>query len=360
MEEEKTDVSGQKQDTLSQKSKHEAMLERLSNLHQSRLQQSVSRKLGSEESSAAFESTQSFLTRFAELKHSVVASLKRCREASDPDSKSSLKSDLECISLAIEDLQRLVAENSYFLPSYEVRSSLKAISDLKESLEVANSELLPRKKFSFRNKPLKKDIIIHNRDAHLAPSQINDQLPLVSAAVKIHDSPGLRNTENSVLEKDFRAMEGGDFTLADLNSCEIRLRGRLRTLFVHRLKNCRVFVGPVFGSVLIEEVEDCLFMLASHQIRIHNAKNTNFYLRVRSTPVIEDSCGVRFAPYNLVYDGIEKDLKDSGLEEETGSWANVDDFKWLRAVQSPNWSVLPEEERVCTINISDSGTESET
>jgi hypothetical protein len=32
--------------------------------------------------------------------------------------------------------------------------------------------------------------------------------------------------------------------------------------------------------------------------------------------------------------------------DETGEWENVDDFRWLRAVQSPNWSILPPSERV--------------
>ena len=125
---------------------------------------------------------------------------------------------------------------------------------------------------------------------------------------------------------------------------------------MHRLKNCKVYVGPVFGSVLIEQVEGCVFVLASHQIRIHHAKGSDFYLRVRSRPIIEDSNGVRFAPYCLCYDGIEKDLQESKLAEETGNWANVDDFRWLRAVQSPNWSILPEKEIVGTVNISNSET----
>ena len=27
-------------------------------------------------------------------------------------------------------------------------------------------------------------------------------------------------------------------------------------------------------------------------------------------------------------------------------WDQVDDFKWLKAEHSPNWSVLPEEQRI--------------
>ncbi|KAL3524796.1 hypothetical protein ACH5RR_013168 [Cinchona calisaya] len=66
--------------------------------------------------------------------------------------------------------------------------------------------------------------------------------------------------------------------------------------------------------------------------------------------IIEDSSGVRFALYCLRYNGIEKELEEANLSEETGNWANVDDFRWLRAVQSPNWSVFPEDERVHMID----------
>ena len=31
---------------------------------------------------------------------------------------------------------------------------------------------------------------------------------------------------------------------------------------------------------------------------------------------------------------------------ESNQWDQVDDFKWLKADHSPNWSVLPETERI--------------
>lgn len=79
---------------------------------------------------------------------------------------------------------------------------------------------------------------------------------------------------------------------------------------------------------------------------------------MRSRLIIEDSNGVRFAPYCLDYGGIEEDLKMAGLEEDTESWANVDDFLWLRALHSPNWSILPPEERLSSVSISGLGGDS--
>ena len=38
--------------------------------------------------------------------------------------------------------------------------------------------------------------------------------------------------------------------------------------------------------------------------------------------------------------------KASDDKEIKNQWDQVDDFKWLKSEHSPNWSILPEEERV--------------
>lgn len=211
------------------------------------------------------------------------------------------------------------------------------------------SVVIPRKKFSFKNKPTKKATNPINSECETESQNVEN----VERQLRVRDSPGIKGKENDVLVNDFRDRSTaiGEFTLSDLTNCEVRLFGSFRALFVHRLRNCKVYVGPVFGSILMEEVEGCVFVLASHQIRVHHAKKSDFYLRVRSRPIIEDCAEVRFAPYCLSYDGIDKDLKESNLDMETGNWENVDDFKWLRAVQSPNWSILPENDRIDAVKL---------
>ncbi|KAJ8540160.1 hypothetical protein K7X08_026549 [Anisodus acutangulus] len=251
--------------------------------------------------------------------------------------------------MSIADLEKLVAENTFSLPSYEVRTCLKTITDLKQFVEQVTCEVIPRKKFSFKNKSTKK---ITTQNDTVSEVSVESK----SLGFRVLDSPGFRGKGNEVLVKEFN--KGNDFEeirefiLSDLTGCEVRLMGCVRALFVNKLIDCKVYVGPIFGSVLIEEVTNCVFVMASHQIRIHQAKGCDFYLRARSRPIIEDSKGVRFAPYCLTYDGIERDLEEANLGEETGNWSNVDDFKWLRAVQSPNWSTLPENECIGTVDIS--------
>ncbi|XP_009593306.1 tubulin-folding cofactor C [Nicotiana tomentosiformis] len=327
--------------------KHAAMIERLSNLHQSR----STRKPESDSNS-----TSSFLSRFSESKNSIESTLSRIRQTPDPHSNPTLKPELDNVSLSISNLEKLVAENSFSLPSYEVRTCLKTVADLKQIVEQVTCDVIPKKKFSFKNKSTKK---ITTQSDDLGPRVLDNNSQNVESrdlGFKVLDSPGFRGNENEVLVKEFNNRgsdeEIREFVLSDLRGCEVRLMGNIRALFVNKLIDCKVYVGPVFGSVLIEEAKDCVFMMASHQIRIHQAKRCDFYLRVRSRPIVEDSNGVRFAPYCLKYDGIEKNLEEANLGEETGNWSNVDDFKWLRAVQSPNWSILPENERLGVVDIS--------
>ncbi|KAH0936293.1 hypothetical protein HID58_013410, partial [Brassica napus] len=314
--------------------KHNDMLERFSARHQARKSDSAS-------SSSTFESTSSFLSQFADSKRSIESRIADLRLASSSEDSSKIKSDLA----------ELVAANSYFLPSYEVRSSLRSASDLKQSLDALSAALLPKKKFSFKSK---------QSSAAAAATKIQKR-DLVSPPtnVVVRDSPGFRNKRGETLSKSFRSSSSiGEFTLSDLDSCRVHLTGTVNALFIHRLRNCSVYTGPVLGSILIDDVDDCVLVAASHQIRIHRAKRSDFYLRVRSRPIIEDSNGVRFGPYCLGYGGIEEDLKTAGLEEDTESWANVDDFLWLRALHSPNWSILPQEERLSSVSISGLGGDS--
>ncbi|RLM80401.1 tubulin-folding cofactor C [Panicum miliaceum] len=316
--------------------KHLAMLERLSKR---------SSAAGASSDSADASPVEAFLARFAAAKLAAESALSACR-ASSPE--GDVAASLAAAAAAIDDLDRLVAESSHALPPYELRAALATAADLRAAHRAAASEIRPKKSFSFRNKSRAP------KNPPRDPAAVPPPQPKPSTDAVLPGC-GFRGRNGGTLVKDLRASseKDGDFTLADLVSCEVYLKGKCRALYVHKLRDCRVFFGAVLGSVLIEDVEGCTFVMAAHQIRIHEARATDFYLRVRSRPIIEDCNGVRFAPHALKYDGIDVDLKESGFEEETGKWANVDDFKWLRAVQSPNWCLVPEEERLQTVDISE-------
>lgn len=38
-------------------------------------------------------------------------------------------------------------------------------------------------------------------------------------------------------------------------------------------------------------------------------------------------------------------LQEAGLGDVANAWEDVKDFKWHRAQQSPNWSIIPQGDR---------------
>ncbi|KAI8571723.1 hypothetical protein RHMOL_Rhmol01G0141700 [Rhododendron molle] len=280
------------------------------------------------------------LSLFSQSKFSIESDIALLHRQSTDQTNPALKFDLEEISTSRSSSPKTLTP----CPS----SKLEPVLSLKQTLDTLASDVVPKKRFSFKSKKDPSSVV---NSTEPGKTEFHGSGKLSCTG---WDLLGFKDRENEVLVREFEGLEMGEFSLTGLSSCEVRLTGCLRALFIHKLSDCKVYVGPVFGSVPIEEVEGCVFVLASHQIRIHHARRSDFYLRVRSRPIIEDCSGMRFAPYCWGYDGIDKDLQESNLDEEIGNWANVDDFRWLKAVQSPNWSILPESEWIGKVTIMNS------
>ncbi|MCO5547894.1 hypothetical protein L7F22_001346 [Adiantum nelumboides] len=342
--------------------KHAAMLHRLAIKEETRLQKSAARREDSLASENPNESTDRFIEAFSASAKQLEQALSSLHQiVSSETGRISARSDLDATAIRISELEQFLAEHSYFLPAYELRASQCAISMLREKLECINTELLPKKRFSFKSKD--------SKDRKTAEAQLSQPIPPSDMSVagkvlqSVQDCKGtsmeaakhskgssmslacvLRDLKRAVVVRDLKDQEDLEVILENLTNCSVYIRGICRAMYVHKLSSCKVYAGPITGSALIEEVEDCTMMLASQQIRIHHVKKTDMYLRVRSRPIVEYTSDVRFAPYAFCYLGIENDLSAASLSEETGLWEQVDDFRWLRAIPSPNWCILSKEE----------------
>lgn len=112
-----------------------------------------------------------------------------------------------------------------------------------------------------------------------------------------------------------------------------------------------MFAGPITGPCFVDDAQRCTLVIASYQVRIHRAQQSDLYLRVRSKPIIEHSAGLRFAPYCLEDGGVQSQLAAHKLGQDMGLWCEVDDFGWIKAIQSPNWCVMPTEDRLVGVTV---------
>ena len=296
--------------------------------------------------------------------------------------KAKLADSLAPLTQALDDLQKLAAGAAYYLPPYDSRSAAVSIRALRSSLTATKEKVAPKKKFSFKEKRAAARLAKEKtRLAKLAnkseektdaaatssSSSRSDSDAAVTAALLAAVGPVVvdyivSNKKNETITVNPGALEkwaaeemiqgGGeaatadgtsssksrDVVLANLEDCVVFLGDTMSALRVTNVKRCHVYGGPVAGSLLLEGCEDCIFWLASRQIRLHHAERCTFHLRVMSNPIIEDCTALTFSPYNLMYEGLPGMLVAAGLGTTFNDmWSRVQDFKWHRAQHSPNW-----------------------
>jgi len=140
-----------------------------------------------------------------------------------------------------------------------------------------------------------------------------------------------------------RATSSGSLT--DLTACIVDMSvptvgsAAFLALALKNISRSLIVAGKVNGPAHITGVSDSVIVVAARQVRVHECKNVDLYLHCGSRPIIEDCSGMRFAPIPSCY-------VSQNEEPARNQWDQVDDFKWLKAEHSPNWSVLPEEDRI--------------
>ena len=309
-------------------------------------QEKLRKKKEEDDSFKVQENIQSFLDNFNCEKKVIENHL----EESFSVDKKHLIVHFDALSQSVIKLERYVSESAMFLPPYELKTAQNMLVALKNKIQEKRDEMLPKKKFAFRSNrktEKKSNISITTKcDKDIQESKSEDDLIIELAACKFV------GVSNQTLTKDAEEINLKDVALADLTECTVLLKGAPSAIHINKLKNCKIFCGPVPGSIFIRECIDCIFVLACQQLRIHSSTQSQFYIHVTSKAIIEDCNTVRFARYNWTYNDLEKHYEKSGLSKERNNWDKVDDFNWLAAdVHSPNWAILEESESVVTWNV---------
>ncbi|XP_077017938.1 tubulin-specific chaperone C [Tamandua tetradactyla] len=258
---------------------------------------------------------------------------------------------LEEAAVRLQGLQKLLNDSVLFLAAYDLRQGQETLGKLQAALAERRQELQPKKRFAFKTRR-KDPASVSKRDA--APGAPSSESILASppslkeeGGFGFNHVCGFSNLDSQVLEKRAEELRQFDVLLTELTNCTVKLYGNPNTLRLTKARNCTVLCGPVSTSVFLENCSGCVLSVACQQLRVHSTRDTRIFLQVTSRAIVEDCSGIQLAPYTWSYPEIDKDFKDSGLDRSKNNWKDVDDFNWLaRGVASPNWSILPEEERI--------------
>ncbi len=258
--------------------------------------------------------------------------------------------DLPTLKQKLIGLQAFATEATRVLPPYDIKRTQEILNELSKATHVKEEELKPKKKFSFKSR---------NKSAAPAVAKaaaIGEEKKVVVDDAKSKEDDestcfnvqGKENEEITLTKEDIGYSDNGVIRSLLIKGCKnttIYARCVLGSVRLEECSNCHFFLGPVQTSIYLEENSSCVMFLACHQLRIHRSIDCTLYVKVNSHPIIEDCKGLVFAPYAVQYQAYSAHLEDASLTEAK-CWDNVVDFRWHRSTQSPNWSLLAEDQRV--------------
>jgi hypothetical protein len=140
--------------------------------------------------------------------------------------------------------------------------------------------------------------------------------------------------------------------LTQLSAAAIDLRaaGPLSSASVRAGARALVVLPRVRGAVRVAGLHRTVVLFAgpAAQLRVHDCADCDFYVSPYgggAPPVVEGVRRVRFAPAPAG-GALRGSGDDHGEEVEGRRWADVQDFEWRKGTQSPNWSIVPEDQRL--------------
>lgn len=282
----------------------------------------------------------------------------------------------------IDRLSHEVKDAASYIPAYDQRTYSQAIKALSESLQAARSSFNPPKKFAFKAR--KAAVATSSVDASnptlpkepsnsiLSPNTTKDNLPPTNehhatitdatdlqTSASIAQGTGIRrpsfshttqitlshlsNLHIALPPSASHATAAG--TISHLTHCIVNLSAAttpntpFAALYLKNIKHSLIICGQVAGAIHITNVEHSVLVTACRQFRMHASKHVDVYLHASSRPIFEDCEDLRFAPLPQVF-------TTDAIAELPNQWDQIDDFKWLKAGPSPNFSILAEDKRV--------------
>lgn len=148
----------------------------------------------------------------------------------------------------------------------------------------------------------------------------------------------LEKRSSEVIVRKPGSLAGQTLDMDGLENCEVYACDVTAQVIADCCKNCLVLIGPCEHSVSVRDCEDCIFWIATQQLRTRDCRRCTFYLYAKTEPIIESSEELLFAPWAASYPSCSKQFKQAGFDPEKNLWNAVFDF--TGKPDRANWRIL--------------------
>ncbi|PGH11695.1 hypothetical protein AJ79_04718 [Helicocarpus griseus UAMH5409] len=273
----------------------------------------------------------------------------------------------------IARLSSEVKDASASIPPYDQRIYADAIKALQDKLAEVRASFAPRSKFSFKTARKNPSALSLSEAAEIA-AQGRRHIPDYRSNDNSMQSPGglTKPETNGLNNSAMPPSSAGDSSVSlsshtgvhivlpisashatvpasvtSLHHCVVDMSiptadGRpFAGLVINGVTESLLLCGQVNGAAHITGVKNSVIVVACHQFRMHDCTDVDVYLCCSSKPIIEDCSGIRFGKIPEIY--APEHVKTG---KQPNLWDQAQDFKWIKAEQSPNWKLIDDSERV--------------
>ena len=111
----------------------------------------------------------------------------------------------------------------------------------------------------------------------------------------------IKDKENETIYRHYGDLNGADFKLRKNKNCEIYILDWSKGMYIDDCEDCKIFCGPIDGSVFIRGSKNCEFSIIARQVRFRNCENLKVFTYCPSDPAVESSFNIYFAPFNAFF-----------------------------------------------------------
>ena len=164
---------------------------------------------------------------------------------------------------------------------------------------------------------------------------------------KMREKCMIQKKENETIYRHYGELNGTDFKLRNNKNCEIYILDWSKGMFIDYCEDCKIFCGPIDGSIFIRNSKNCQISLVAKQVRFRDCENIKIFTYCTSDPAVENSFNIYFAPFNAFFPHLkELFLKGEFKKEENNHINTPYDFTPNQELGggAPHFLKLPEEE----------------
>lgn len=210
---------------------------KLQDRDEERLKEIAKRKQEADKVASKTESTAFFMQKLTVD----VASIKEGLATAPQQPKEGFTLYFDGLSSKLADIQKFVTDSAMFLSSYDLSQKQQQLNELQQQITQCRDNLMPKKKFSFKNKKKQttpKETSAATLSAHAEDSKLERTCGVSS------DEYRISVMTNQVVDVPAASIQGKDVIIELITDCTLKIKGVPSAMHMTDLKDTTVFCGP--------------------------------------------------------------------------------------------------------------------